>query len=156
MHPVFNTWLKISASVSYLTTCGLAYFLVSTFWRHPVVYLYLTAYVHSKVFLRHLIVCTTTTKVSLWFVARLNMNLVFHLKFPFTSSYLGSEYLSHIFNTLCIILKLFPLHPLKLRNVEQGSEKFLRDFDPYTFSKSYLSGEWKMTFNICFVAILLY
>jgi len=122
MHSVFNTWLKVSASLSYLTVCGLVYFLVSTFSRHPVPYLYLTTYARTNLFLRHLIVNTTTTKVSLWFVARLKINFVFYLKFPFTSSDLGSEYRSRIFNTLCIILKLFPLRPLKVRDVVQGSE----------------------------------
>ena len=106
--------------------------------------------------LRHLIVNTTTTKVSLWFVTRLKINFVFRLKFPFTSSDLGSEYRSHIFNTLCIILKLLPRRTLKVTNVQYGSRKFQRDFNPYTFSKSYLSGEWKMTCNICVVAILLH
>ena len=78
--------------------------------------------IRKKLFLRHLIVNNTTTEVSLWFVARLKINFVFYLKFPFTSSDLGSEYRSHIFNTLCIILKLFPRRPLKVRNVVQGSE----------------------------------
>jgi len=55
-------------------------------------------------------------------VARLKINFVFHLKFPFTSSDLGFEYRLHLFNTFCIILKLFPRRTLKVRNVEQGSE----------------------------------
>ena len=68
MHSVFNTWLKVNASLSYLTVCGLVYFLVSIFSRHPVVYLYLTTHVRTNVFLRHLIVSTTTTNLhyDLW------------------------------------------------------------------------------------------
>jgi hypothetical protein len=95
-HSFFNTWLNVSTSLSYLTVCGLVYFLMSTFSRHLLVYLYLTAYVSTNIFLRHLVLNTITTSVSLWFVVRLKINLVFYLKFPFTFSDSSSEYRSHI------------------------------------------------------------